>query len=117
PLFADGKPRYKGRFREGLPMTVTDDGAGNLTLADGTPVRKLPDGTVVYADDGKPVEVQDRVERVIDSRRGGVTLSYSPEFADLESNTALMRRLKSITGGEEWSEDPEALKRLAARGD
>ena len=36
-------------------------------------------------------------ERVVDSRRAGVTISYSPEFADLETNTALLKTLARIT--------------------
>src|SRR5205807_673647 len=38
--------------------------------------------------DGKTVIVEES-----DSIRSGVTLPYSPEFADLESNTALLKRL------------------------
>jgi uncharacterized membrane protein len=40
------------------------------------------------------------VEEGIDSVRAGVTIPYSPEFADMESNTALMEKLRDITGGE-----------------
>ena len=41
--------------------------------------------------DGKESEVEEGV----DSVRAGVTLPYSPEFADLESNTALLERCAS----------------------
>jgi uncharacterized membrane protein len=117
PLFPDGKPRYKGRFKDGLPMNVSDDGSGKLRLADGTEVKRLQDGTLLYADDGKPVEIQERADKVVDSRRAGVTISYSPEFADLESNTALLRTLSRITGGNVYSEEPAELKRLAESGE
>ncbi|HEV3448362.1 MAG TPA: VWA domain-containing protein, partial [Gemmataceae bacterium] len=44
-------------------------------------------------------------EEALDSVRSGVTIPYSPEFADLESNTALMERLRDMTGGKTLSED------------
>jgi uncharacterized membrane protein len=40
-----------------------------------------------------------------DSVRSGVTVPYSPEFADMESNTALLERVRDITGGETIVED------------
>jgi hypothetical protein len=40
-----------------------------------------------------------------DSVRGGVTIPYSPEFAEMESNVALLDRLKEITGGKTFPED------------
>ena len=46
-----------------------------------------------------------------------MTISYSPEFADLETNTALLKTLARITGGEVYSEDAKALKELSASGD
>ncbi|HKB01320.1 MAG TPA: hypothetical protein VKD90_03830, partial [Gemmataceae bacterium] len=107
---------YAGRFRPGLPMTTTEKD-GQLQLADGTPVRRGPDGKLLYADDGTPVKIEDEVERVVDSRRTGVTISYSPEFADLETNSTLLKNLARITGGKVHSEDSQALKDLAADGD
>jgi uncharacterized membrane protein len=56
--------------------------------------------------DGKDVQV----EKTIDGVRSGVTIPYSPEFADLESNTALLKKLAGITGGEVWNETDAALK-------
>jgi len=109
-------PAYTGRFRSGLPMTVTDKD-GQLQLADGTLVRRTPDGKLVYADDGTPVKVEEETERVVDSRRTGVTISYSPEFADLETNTTLLKNLARITGGNVYSEEPKALNGLAASGE
>jgi len=61
--------------------------------------------------------VAKRDGEIVDSVRSGVTLPYSPEFADLESNTALLRRLSAITGGQSFDEDPESLKKLASSGD
>lgn len=109
-------PAYTGRFRPGLPMTVTEKD-GQLQLADGTIVRRNPDGKLVYADDDTPVKVEEEVERVVDSRRTGVTISYSPEFADLESNTTLLKNLARITGGNVYEEDQKSLTNLAASGE
>lgn len=106
---------YKGRFRAGLPMTTVEK-QGQLQLTDGTPVKKLADGKLVYADDGKPVVIEEAIERVVDSRRAGVTISYSPEFADLETNASLLKTLARLTGGEVYSEDAKALRELAASG-
>jgi uncharacterized membrane protein len=55
--------------------------------------------TVRVKEKGKEVE---HVET--DSVRSGVTIPYSPEFADLESNTALLERLRDMTGGTTISE-------------
>ena len=53
--------------------------------------------------------------QVIDGARAGVTVPYSPEFADLETNPALLRRLAEITGGKEYAEGDE--DRVAKAGD
>jgi uncharacterized membrane protein len=39
-----------------------------------------------------------------DSTRSGVTIPYSPEFADMTSNTALLERVRDMTGGTTISE-------------
>jgi hypothetical protein len=109
-------PAYTGRFRPGLPMTVTEKD-GQLQLADGTPVRRTPEGKLLYDDDGTPVKIEGEAERVVDSRRAGVTISYSPEFADLETNTALLKTLARITGGNVYSEEPKDLSKVAASGE
>jgi hypothetical protein len=106
---------YTGRLRPGLPMTTTEKD-GQLLLADGTAVRKGADGRLLYADDGKEVKIEEEIERVVDSRRTGVTISYSPEFADLETNSTLLKTLARITSGEVHDEDSNTLKDLAASG-
>jgi uncharacterized membrane protein len=50
--------------------------------------------TVTVTRNGKPTE-----EEEVESVRSGVTVPYSPEFADLESNTAYLEKLRDITGG------------------
>lgn len=109
-------PAYKGRFRSGLPLTTVEKD-GQLQLADGTPVRKGPDGKLLYADDGTPVVLEQEAERTIDSRRAGMTISYSPEFADLETNSTLLKTLASITGGNVYKEDSKVFKEIAASGE
>lgn len=52
--------------------------------------------------DGKEIEV----EEGIDSVRAGVTIPYSPEFADLESNTPLLKKICEMTGGKMFLEKP-----------
>src|SRR5262249_43221812 len=54
--------------------------------------------------DGKPQTVEET-----DSIRSGVTVPYSPEFADLESNTTLMKRLADLTGGNVYEESDQQL--------
>lgn len=56
-------------------------------------------------------------EKVIDSVRGGVTVPYSPEFADMESNTALLEKLRAITEGATVADEQAALTKAAQDGD
>ena len=65
--------------------------------------KKLPNG--------KEVE-----EEEFDGIRSGVTVPYSPEFADMEANTALLEKVREITNGRTLSEDPEALFEAAKDG-
>ncbi len=67
----------------------------------------------VKGPDGKD---RDGKEEAIDSVRAGVTLPYSPEFAELESNTALLEEIRTITGGQEYSDDAELLSEAASAG-
>jgi uncharacterized membrane protein len=50
--------------------------------------------------DGKEVPI----EEGIDSIRSGVTIPYSPEFSEMESNAPLMKKLADMTGGKEFLE-------------
>jgi len=60
--------------------------------------------------DGKAVTTDES-----DSVRTGVTVPYSPEYTDLESNTALLRKLADATGGRVYDEGDRELG-LVARG-
>jgi uncharacterized membrane protein len=66
--------------------------------------------TVTEIRDGKEV----LVEKTVDGVRSGVTIPYSPEFADLESNVGLMRKLAEMTGGNVYEETDPELKKIAA---
>jgi uncharacterized membrane protein len=62
-----------------------------------------------------------RVDNVVDSVRGGVTIPYSPEFADVESSAgletkgpALLEKLRAATGGKAFEDDDQALAQAAA---
>jgi hypothetical protein len=107
---------YRGRFRDGLPMTTVEKD-GRLQLADGTPVNKRPDGSLEYADNKQPVVIEQEKERVVDSRRAGVTISYSPEFADLETNAGMLKTLATITGGNVYQEDSKIFREVAQTGE
>jgi hypothetical protein len=63
---------------------------------------------------GKEVsELQD----VHDSIRAGVTIPYSPEFAEMESNPALLEKLAHMTGGKVYADDAEVLQAVARHGE
>lgn len=71
---------------------------------------KDKNGNQVTGPDGNPVMV---AKKRVFGARAGVTVPYSPEFIDLESNTALMKKLAEMTGGEYFDEptDPAELVR------
>jgi hypothetical protein len=56
------------------------------------------------------------IEEGVDSVRAGVTLPYSPEFAELRSNTPLLERLRELTGGQRYEEDEILLAETAKSG-
>jgi uncharacterized membrane protein len=68
--------------------------------------------TVKQIKDGKSVEVEES-----DSIRSGVTLPYSPEFADLESNTHLLDELARMTDGKVYDETDKALAETVRKND
>jgi hypothetical protein len=56
-------------------------------------------------------------EKETDSVRSGVTIPYSPEFADLESNAPLLEKLRALTGGETFADNGAALMEAARSGE
>ena len=68
--------------------------------------------TVKTVKDGK-----EEVHEENDSVRAGVTVPYSPEFADMESNAPLLERLRAVTGGSTFDDNDEKLAQAAAGGE
>jgi uncharacterized membrane protein len=66
--------------------------------------------TVKTVENGRGVTHQES-----DSVRAGVTVPYSPEFADMESNAPLMEKLAQITGGELIPDSDKDLDAAAGR--
>jgi uncharacterized membrane protein len=56
-------------------------------------------------------------KEMIDSVRAGVTIPYSPEFAETESNTGLLRKVSELTGGREYPDMASELEKAAANAD
>jgi len=52
-----------------------------------------------------------------ESVRAGITIPYSPEFNDMESNFDLLTRLAEMTHGKMYDEAEENLERTAASGE
>src|SRR5262249_38810620 len=45
-----------------------------------------------------------------------VTISYSPEYADLQTNTDLLEKLRALTEGETYADADESLEKTSASG-
>jgi hypothetical protein len=75
-------------------------------------VNALARRTTKQIKDGKEVPVEES-----DSIRSGVTLPYSPEFADLESNTGLLEKLATMTDGKIYDESDKALSEVVRRNE
>ena len=52
-----------------------------------------------------------------DSIRAGVNIPYSPEFAEMESNSGLLENLRKMTEGESYPESAATLRRVAQSGE
>jgi uncharacterized membrane protein len=59
--------------------------------------------------EGKVATVREPVGMV----RTSVTVPYSPEFAEMEANPALLERLSNMTGGRFYTDDSQTLEQLA----
>jgi uncharacterized membrane protein len=76
-------------------------------------VRKVP--VKVRDPDGKEQVIEK--EEAFDSVRSGVTVPYSPEFAETEKNAPqLLARLRELTGGIEYADNATALNEAARTG-
>jgi Mg-chelatase subunit ChlD len=66
---------------------------------------------------GKPIVKDGQVvKEAKDGVRAGVTVPYSPEYADLETNTALLEKLRVLTDGEIYTDSDAALPKVAEDG-
>jgi uncharacterized membrane protein len=52
----------------------------------------------------------------VDNVRGSATIPYSPEFAEMESNAALLENISRITGGKIYQDNAKALQDVAQSG-
>jgi hypothetical protein len=78
---------------------------------------KADDSGSYFLNIASVVEKDGKIDKVLDSVRGGVTVPYSPEFADMESNVALLDKLREITGGESIPDEANAMDRAALAGE
>lgn len=62
-------------------------------------------------------EWEENGKKMSDGIRAGVSIPYSPEFAEMESNPTLLEKLRQITGGKQYAEDAASLTRAADMGD
>lgn len=108
PPVVEFKPKGGGLYEAEFPA---EEAGAYFVTVQATRPKLGPDGKIVRDANGKPVM------EVFDAARAGVTVPYSPEFADLESNTPLLRRLAEATGGEFHTEDELDLRKLASSGD
>jgi Mg-chelatase subunit ChlD len=115
-----GKPEAQGKLDLEFKQTNSgvyeaefkaDEAGSYFVNVQAWGVAKDKNGKVVLGKDGKPVE------EAKDSVRAGMTIPYSPEYSDLETNTALLERLRALTDGETYADDAESLDKAAARGE
>ena len=91
--------------------TIKADEAGSYFINAATlGLAKDKQGKVLLDKEGKPIE------EVKDSVRSGVTVPYSPEFADLQTNTGLLEKLANITQGKVYQDNDKSLADTAAAG-
>ncbi len=118
PFTSKNGPRFYGRTNSGpqrlIPdSTRTDEGR----LQDGTKVKKNDQGIWSYADDMSPLLPFDSIEKLVETKRSAVVVSYSSEYIDLEPNISLMKQLAEATHGKMYDDRPETLERLAQSGE
>jgi uncharacterized membrane protein len=56
-------------------------------------------------------------QEVTDNVRAGVTIPYSPEFAEMDSNVGLLEKIRDMTGGKAYRDDADKLERAARDAD
>jgi hypothetical protein len=91
------------------------DDAGSYFIS-AQPVRVVKTKKKVV-ENGKVVEKEIEVKEPFDSVRSGVTIPYSPEFADMESNIPLLEKLRDATGGTTFEDADADLAAAVKNGD
>ncbi|HJT78347.1 MAG TPA: VWA domain-containing protein, partial [Gemmataceae bacterium] len=108
----DAKQQQELKFEETAPGQYVSefkaDEAGSYFVS-AQAVRRVP----IKDKNGKVHEA----EEGFDSVRSGVTIPYSPEFSDLETNTGLLERLRTMTDGKAYQDDGAALAEVARTAD
>jgi hypothetical protein len=102
------KPRGGGLYEAEFP--AEEAGSYFVNVQALRPERDA-NGNIVLNPDGTPKMA------TYDAARAGVTVPYSPEFADLESNTPLLHRLANMTGGTFRTESDEDLQKALDAGE
>ncbi len=105
PPQVEFKPKGGGLYEAEFPAEEAGSYFVNVQALE---PERGPDGSIILEKDGTP-----RM-KTFDAARAGVTVPYSPEFADLESNTPLLRRLAEMTGGTFHTEAEDDLRGLLA---
>lgn len=101
------RPKGGGLYEAEFP--ADEAGSYFLNVNALTPLKDAAGNTVLNPDGSAQM-------KAVDAGRAGVTVPYSPEFADLESNTPLLKRLADITGGTFHTEADADLRQMLADG-
>ncbi|MFM7150291.1 MAG: VWA domain-containing protein, partial [Gemmataceae bacterium] len=106
---SSGQLRFTQKNAGLYEAEVKAEEAGSYFItAQATRTRKVIDPAT-----GKPREMEESV----DSVRAGVNVPFSSEYSDLESNVALLERVREISGGRSYEDDPELLRESARLGE
>jgi uncharacterized membrane protein len=108
PPQVEFKPKGGGIYEAEFPA---DEAGSYFVNVQALEPERDKDGNVILEKDGSP-----RM-KTFDAARAGVTVPYSPEFADLESNTPLLKRLAEMTGGRFHTEAEDDLRGLLDSGE
>ncbi len=115
-----GEPDTELTVRGGVtpPNPGADDAAGKRQLRFVQTNSGRYEATVSAEDAGSYFVNAQAVHKdgAVDGVRAGVTLPYSPEFSEPETNAPLLERLRAITGGASYADTDEALAKAAADG-
>jgi uncharacterized membrane protein len=107
PPQVEFKPKGGGIYEAEFPAEEAGSYFVNVQALE---AERGPDGNVILEKDGTA-----RL-KAFDAARAGVTVPYSPEFADLESNTPLLKRISDMTGGQFHTEADDQLQALLDSG-